>query len=882
MVKLIFAVLILSQTLDHAAIGVEDVGQISATVTNWGILSTTPMFVTPSLHWPRNAPFVHQYCYGLHLIVAKDGDVLTVANPLVHFSTDWEPEENFNPGNRSAIGIPWLSASDDSSTWPGGMWPGPYRVNPSTGDTVYGEFTSDRDIYASYNDGGRFGIRIEQLTYGYGRYYAEDILFYRIFIENTGDSTLHNLHVGLFVAFRVDFDFEDILYFEDLWQPYGQNDFLYYQDADGEPLSPWESVGLMGVGVLRTPDSLGITDFHWFTRTFSPVDDSVYWAVITSDTTFSLARNYFHGSNYRIDDTPPDSAAAYNAILAAGPFDLSPGERKEFAIFVTAGNDTSELFSNARTAFKMNQFEFQGPSAPPPPNLRYVVLKDRIRLYWEASPSETTPDPFTGELDFEGYKVYRSEDGGLTWGKPITDENGNVVNYVPLAIFDRIDGIKGVDPAWPYQSLGGDFGVKYVYDDTTVIPGHTYYYTVTAYDKGNQNPDSLAPSLESRRGANMVRVKFFARPAGYVPGNLEIRSVGAPTTGEVNAQIVDPDSIEEDTFLLRCSEDSVFFGHKSDTFLSDTIFAGEIPDTGNLLQSPLINGFRLVITNSPEGFMETGWSNPEVGFDWFVEDRGRGEALHTGYGDAFFVVDSTGSNAMVLRPNSFRNDLPFVQVDTSYWIPIRGYAVFGSDTVEADTIYVVDPVYLGGIASPPRVSDTGWSLIPGGNAWVEDPHYRNLLPDQIGLVSRHGNDSLRVFVRTLNPPDATPPQEGDTFYIKLYKPLRSGVAFEIVAHSASITPIDDPLANVTVYPNPLVVRAGFGSEIHFRNLPPVATIRIYTVTGEPVAVIRHNGGGEAVWNLKNRSGMDVSYGLYFYVIETPDGRKKKGKFGIVR
>lgn len=881
MVKLILPLLLLSQTLDHAGIGVEDVGQISTTVTNWGILSTTPMFVTPSLHWPAGAPFVHQYCYGLHLIVAKDGDVLTVANPLVHFSTDWEPEENFNEGNRSAVGIPWLSTSDDSTTWPGEVWPGPYRVNPITGDTVYGEFTSDRDIYASYNDGGKFGIRIEQLTYGYGRYYADDILFYRIFLENRSDTTLHDLYVGLFVAFRVDFDFEDLLYFEDLQEPAGQGDFLYYTDADGVPLPPWESVGMMGIGVVRTPDSLGITDFHWFTRTFSPVDDSVYWAVITSDTSFSGSRHYFHGSNFRIDDTPPDSAAAYNAILSSGPFDLEPGEKKEFAIFVTAGSDTSELFANARTAFKINRFEFQGPTAPPPPVLRYVVLKDRIRLYWGASPSETTPDPFTGEYDFEGYKVYRSEDGGVTWGKPITDENGNVVNYAPLAIFDRIDGIKGVDPAWPYQSLGGDFGVRYVYDDTSVVPGHTYYYTVTAYDRGNQNPDSLAPSLESRRGANRVKVSFFARPSGYVPGSVELINIGDPTTAEVSVEIIDPDSIKGDTFLLECSTDSIFFGHEDTGSLEDTVWKVEIPDTVPV-ESPLIDGFKIRISNSREGFMETGWSNPDVGFDWFVEDRGRGEAFHAGYGDAIFVVDSSGSFAKVLRPNSFRNDLPFVEVDTTYWIPIKGFAIFGNDTVQADTLYVVDPIYLGGIASPPRVSDTGWSLIPGGTSWVEDPRYRNLLPDQLGLSARHGDDSLIVFVRTLNPPDSSPPEEGDTFYIKLYKPLRSGVAIQLVSHPSYVARVDDPLVSVTVYPNPLVVRAGFGEEVHFRNLPPVAVIRIYTVTGEPVAVIRHNGGGEAVWDLKNRSGMDVSYGLYFYLIETPDGKKRKGKFGIVR
>ncbi len=873
--------------LTYAGIAVEDVGQLSATVTNWGILSTTPMFVTPSLHWPQNAPFEQHYCYGLQFILAKDGEVLTVPNALVHFDTDWQPELHHNPDNQSPLGIPWLAMSDNSTTWPPEGWPGPYRVDPSSGDTVYGEFTSDRDIYAAFNDAGRFGIRVEMLTYGYGRYYAEDILFYRLFIENTSDSTLHDIHIGLFVAFRVDFDFQDFLDFVDLWPegaPDGTKDFVYYWDADGVPLSPWESVGMMGVGFLATPDSLGITDFHWFSRSYTPYNDATYWPIVVSDTSDTNINPsfYFHGDDIHMDCTPPDSASGYNLIAAVGPFDLEPGERKEFSLFVAAGADTAELFANARTAFKMSEFEYQGPSAPPPPVLRYVVLPDRVRLYWDASPSETTPDPFTGQLDFEGYKVYRSEDGGMTWGEPITNERGEVVNYVPIAIYDLIDGIKGVDPAWPYQSLGEDAGVRYVFEDTTVIPGHIYYYTVTAYDKGVQDPDSLAPSLESRRGANMVRVEFFARPSDYTPGELSIESVGKPTTGEVQAVLVDPDSLLDATYRIEFSSDSFCFG-TGDVEIVDTAFCEPIPDTGVLWQSNLLDGFRLTVRNSPEGFMEVGWSSPDVGFDWFVEDRGRGEALHEGYGDALFIVDTIqGSEAQVLRPNSFRYDLPFVPVDTTYWIPIRGFAVFGDDTVEADTIFVVDPIFLGGFASPPRVSDTGWTLTPGGEAWVPDEHYRYLLPDQLGLVAHHGDEMLRVFVRTLNPPDATPPTQGDTFFIKLFKPLREGVAFRIESHASQMVANGDPLANVTVYPNPLVVEAGFGREIHFRNLPSRATIRIYTIAGEPVATIEHEGGGEAVWDLTNRSGLKVAYGLYFYIVETPDGKTKKGKFAIVR
>ncbi len=53
------------------------------------------------------------------------------------------------------------------------------------------------------------------------------------------------------------------------------------------------------------------------------------------------------------------------------------------------------------------------------------------------------PDPFSGEYDFEGYRVYRSEDNGITWGEKTTDINRYPSGYVPLAEFD-----KSLDPEY--------------------------------------------------------------------------------------------------------------------------------------------------------------------------------------------------------------------------------------------------------------------------------------------------------------------------------------------------------------------------------------------------------------------------------------------------
>jgi hypothetical protein len=72
--------------------------------------------------------------------------------------------------------------------------------------------------------------------------------------------------------------------------------------------------------------------------------------------------------------------------------------------------------------------------------------------------------------------------------------------------------------------------------------------------------------------------------------------------------------------------------------------------------------------------------------------------------------------------------------------------------------------------------------------------------------------------------------------------------------------------------------------LRFVNLPDRAIIRIYSVSGILVNILTHNnpaGGGEEVWNLRNRNNQFVASGVYFYHVETPDGQTKIGRFTVV-
>lgn len=123
-------------------------------------------------------------------------------------------------------------------------------------------------------------------------------------------------------------------------------------------------------------------------------------------------------------------------------------------------------------------------------------------------------------------------------------------------------------------------------------------------------------------------------------------------------------------------------------------------------------------------------------------------------------------------------------------------------------------------------------------------------------------DTLDGFSRCANPLDRlTCPN--------LNNKLRNMIAVEVEPTAGPTTNLE----TVSVVPNPYRAsevwdRAG-GNELHFVHLPPRATIKIYTVSGDLVRVLDHNDTVRdfARWDLKNASGRDVASGIYMYRVE---------------
>ena len=139
---------------------------------------------------------------------------------------------------------------------------------------------------------------------------------------------------------------------------------------------------------------------------------------------------------------------------------------------------------------------------------------------------------------------------------------------------------------------------------------------------------------------------------------------------------------------------------------------------------------------------------------------------------------------------------------------------------------------------------------------------------------------------------------GDTLWLYTTKPFSSRDAFKYSTNAAGITSAlgDSWTDNVRVVPNPYLAAAswepvnrfatGRGERrIDFIHLPAECEIRIYTIRGDHIQTLQHDGNifdGTVSWNLKTKEGLDISYGVYVYHIDAGENGEYIDKFAVIK
>ncbi|NOZ03867.1 MAG: hypothetical protein GXO92_04555 [FCB group bacterium] len=554
-------------------------------------------------------------------------------------------------------------------------------------------------------------------------------------------------------------------------------------------------------------------------------------------------------------------------IFGSGYFSLDPGETQKFSIAVIMGQGKEDLFLNAKVAEWIYKLGFQFTKPPEKPEVVAVPGDRKVTLYWNDIAEESV-DPVNGK-DFEGYRIYRSNVKG-EWGDVITNNTGNVVANVPIAQFDLIDEFEGphavASSEGYHMDMGDNTGLTRVFVDSNLVNGLTYYYAVTAYDKGSV--EGNLPPLECSKNigdVNVVTVTPNAPAAGYTPAQLQSEHYEGIATATLEFSLLDPINTDPNKIIDVSIEPrgaGKYVTVSEITGTDTTVLWDEISlnvvknDWGNRLQFSGYNMFILDLATAT-----------------FDSAKWLGDMEYFG-----FTVSISSWQGAILYPRDMVIEFADTFIDTSVFVnpqPVKFKVTNIDDNQQIDIIFN---------------DNDGNNELSVGDV-ITPLVYRNGMPTATWDITI---DSSIAF---------TTPPAGSQIRLYVSKPFCTEGSID--RYRVSFTPatvdeskLESEMGRIAVVPNPYVASSGFETpppqvftygrgerRVDFIHLPPKCTIRIYTMAGEHVKTLEHSGpvyDGTESWNLLSKDNHEIAPGIYIYHIETPGGKEKIGRLAVIK
>jgi hypothetical protein len=685
---------------------------------------------------------------------------------------------------------------------------------------------------------------------------------------------------------------------------------------------------------LDEADQIGLTSFDAFEYGASGVRyDNAMWDKMTPEVPLT-------------DDNTEITQRADNIFLyGAGYFPLKAGDTQRFSIALLMGVDKRDLYETASTVQTIYDNGYQFAVAPYKPKLTVVPGDGRVSLYWDDN-AESSYDPLFG-YDFEGYAIYRSTDPGFNECLTITNAYGVPTLHKPIAKFDKKDGITGpamVGNGGVHYDLGTDNGLVHEYVDTGLVNGVTYYYAVCSYDIGdtsgihNLTPTECTKIIDQDAYTKEITVDkntAVATPRRSSPGvkapalfNGSIdRSRCRVGTGSVNIDFVDMESVKEGMEYELTFENT---GTAGSLEMSVTDLTTLYHDTLDVISTLWIQMNKTQVSNV-KVYDDLG---NEISKSLYNVDAAIGRIqfdasllnetvyLTFNYKPIFRspYLDKEDANQVFDGMKLYvQNDPLSRDIKKSGWYNSET-TLKGSITQESDTIYNHDYqlVWNEDYESEPTVFNQYapfkiYDMVDTTVAPIYvTPHasgHYTLASDIFILSEATASPDFMVWRLWFNYPtsgDTIMPQNGDVYKITLKRPFSAQDTISFATAQATYDPstVDDPLSQITVVPNPYCAQAiwepsnGYVSgrgerRVYFTNLPPVCTIKIYTISGEHVRTIEHNDGGDVnqamfdgseAYDLLNKDNSDIAYGVYLWQVDASASGLgiKTGKFAVIK
>lgn len=414
------------------------------------------------------------------------------------------------------------------------------------------------------------GIVVHEETYTWNFPFADFFVIKNYTIKNVSDNYLDSVYVGLWTDAVVRNTKITGRPSGSAFYTHGGNGYLdslhtaYEFDVDGDPGFTDSYIGFSYLG--STPeipeyflgelnDTLLSTNFTSWTH--NNTTDPNFFAPQDDITRYYKMQGFFGGTNkynrgiqpsllrqasnrsvtithgYFNNIAPGDSINVVYAIVCAKKYgtdlaSLDSDEQKtnlysniDWALRAYFGNDRNrngiieadeDIFGDG----KIHRYIL--PAPPTSPVVKVIPESNKATIYWDKR-AERSIDPISGERDFAGYRIYRTQSGfDLTQNQNIQQ------SLVIMAQFDSA-GTTGYNTGFSAIELDDpvtfpDDTTKYYYkiDVPNLLNGWQYLFTVTAFDKGD--PSNNLDPLES---SSLANVKWI------LPGT--------PATEDENAEI---------------------------------------------------------------------------------------------------------------------------------------------------------------------------------------------------------------------------------------------------------------------------------------------------------------------------------------------------------
>jgi hypothetical protein len=868
--------------------GTHNASNIGLFFENRGKLYPRRITQGPSGEFPINS--TKHYIYRINQFAGIPGNVVQG-----RFTEDeeWEAVGGYNLRDSARIAF-----SDNPIYWnPTLGWP----VKDENGDNL---ILSDQDSYCVFSDSNNtkeiLGIQIAQTGYAYGVNFAKNIIFYKYDITNHGQNDLQNFYFALYV----DIDVGNVSggipeYADDKLDFIKDQNLLYFFDDGISTEWPGGKTGFFGAMFLKTPEvngtEPGITDMHYNIYDDDLNIDSVQYGIMSSSPNLYnsiLGPKYFHlGSNpdLHYDDpaTIPASGLDILGNISSGPYTLGRNDTLVFITAIVAGETKEELFKSAATAQSTVDANFQLPKPPVRPNISGTAGDKKATLFWDDI-AEYSLDKFSGNYDFEGYRLYRSIDKGINWDL--------------LADYDLVN------------SVGENTGLQYSYTDTTIINGFEYWYSITSYDRG----DSLVESLESPIGTNTEAINLVSIvPRSDAIGRTPVSAVETEHigTGKSNYDLyIDP--VDNQTLAGNEYKTSFSFTSKKENGNLKTSVSISITDSTQT--QPYKYGIRFT---SSTKFDVLNLTTNVVIRDGYNYPLGGRDVTITGYGIKISMVDDQDATEDE-RPQA--GDL--IAIDFSITvqknnevnvIENRGFSIGQSQSTSDGIIFsLMQPEIIQSVSRIGGTDNVDMTFEVIDETLVKDTLYiisiDNSAKDSLGgyvVISVSGTpiitDTLYTFgtfdfdgIRgRIEFPTNNPPSAGNKFSLETVKPrqpdIRDKYSFRIEGAKINNTQVSNEMNQIRVVPNPYVVSSlwepEFGElrreplrQIQFINLPSECTIYIFTVDADLIKTLHHNStNGTEVWDLRAEGGREIAAGVYIYLVKTQNSERLE-RFAVIK